>query len=88
MANSPRYAPAKRGGSGPRPNASKGKMATESPWGYGGQHKVGTEAQGYNEVKAKHSGGGKSGSATRARIGYDGGSGIRGSKNSKLRGYP
>ncbi len=88
MANSPRYTPARRGRGGTGPNASKSKMVTESPWGYSGQSKVGTEAQGYNEKKAMHAGGGKDAGGLRAKVGWDGGSGIRGSKNSKLRGYP
>ena len=86
MGNSPRYPPAKRAGGGTGPNASKSKMVTESPWGFGGQKSVGDQAQGYNYVKAAKKPSGPSGNA--AKIGRDGGSGMRGSKQSPLRGYP
>ena len=86
MANAPSYQPAKRGGAGYGPNATKSKMVTESPWGYGGQSSVGDQGQGYNEKKPMHKVGGPSGHS--AKVGRDGGSGIRGSKQSPLRGYP
>ena len=88
MGNSPRYQPPSRGaGKGATgPNASKSKMVTESPWGYGGQQSVGDEGQGYQYVKGMKKVSGPAGNA--AKIGRDGGSGMRGSKTSPLRGYP
>lgn len=71
---------------GTPPNAKKGKFVTGSPWAYSGQSAVGNQAQGYTYKKAMHSPSGQAGHRT--DIGRHGGSGMRGSKNSGLRGYP